>query len=76
MAFSGFYAAATRIFPDHPGCFHRPGTSRINTAVLNFPILPYWPPGAPMTFTDVPEPGSTRNNTLATRCRILSVLLR
>ena len=43
-------------YTDHPGCRHLSGSSRANTAVLNFPKLPCWPPGAPRTFPDIPGP--------------------
>ncbi|KAH3704397.1 hypothetical protein DPMN_079452 [Dreissena polymorpha] len=56
------------MYADYPGCCHRPGSSRINTADLNFPKLAWWPPGAPRSSTVVQDlQGPTRSYTVATR---------
>ncbi|KAH3690559.1 hypothetical protein DPMN_191230 [Dreissena polymorpha] len=54
--------AASRTIPTQPGFYHRPDSSRINTAVVKFPKLPCWPPGFP-TFQVIK--GSTRSYTAA-----------
>ncbi|KAH3752778.1 hypothetical protein DPMN_187404 [Dreissena polymorpha] len=41
---------------DHPWCGFHSGSSRINTAVLNFPKLPCWPFGGSRKLPGVPGP--------------------